>query len=324
MSEEYKTIDEFNIYLISNKINPNIIDYVKDINKIKYSIDISFIDDFIELVSKDECCIHHNMLVKYGVLTSNNISTHIKRILEQNSFQENEDYQLSNVGELRPQGGTSTKKVYYLHPRAFKKCLMRSKNEKKYADYYLLLEEAVKYYTDYQLELNKRYIIKYKDKINKQKEIILEKDDNIINLRNDIQELIKKNDETSNEVKQLLKINKRLDKQSRILEDKLNDTNFKLDDVKEDLTDANIKLELTCHKLNITADKSVPEPVNKNKLEDLALLKNRNRKMTFRYYVIRAQTKYVNSKVDKMINTKNYKELLRINNVANSVNIWTT
>ena len=61
---------EYNNWLIENKENITIIDYVKQVNKILYNIDISFIDDFIELVSKDECCIHDNMLQKYGVLNT--------------------------------------------------------------------------------------------------------------------------------------------------------------------------------------------------------------------------------------------------------------
>ena len=44
---------------------------IKEINNIKYKIDISFINEFIELVNKDECCIHHDMLVKYGIITMN-------------------------------------------------------------------------------------------------------------------------------------------------------------------------------------------------------------------------------------------------------------
>jgi hypothetical protein len=53
----YNTILEYNIYLVNNKININIIEYVKEVNKLKYNIDIDFIDEFIELVSKDDCCI---------------------------------------------------------------------------------------------------------------------------------------------------------------------------------------------------------------------------------------------------------------------------
>ena len=50
----YTTIEEYNTYLVENQINVNIIDFVKEVNKIKYNIDISFIDEFIELVSKNE------------------------------------------------------------------------------------------------------------------------------------------------------------------------------------------------------------------------------------------------------------------------------
>ena len=48
---------------------------------------------------------------------------------------------LSKIEEL-------IKNEYYLHPRAFKMCLMRSLKT-KYAKYYLLLEECIKYYNDY-------------------------------------------------------------------------------------------------------------------------------------------------------------------------------
>ena len=65
----YTTVEEYNNYLVENQININIIEFVKEINKLKYNIDISFIDEFIELVSKDECCIHHDMLVKYNVIS---------------------------------------------------------------------------------------------------------------------------------------------------------------------------------------------------------------------------------------------------------------
>ena len=318
----YNNVNEYINYLIENQINENIIEFVKEINKLKYNIDISFIDEFIKLVNKNECCIHHNMLQKYGILTLNKGTTDINRLLEQNNFIENEDYQLRNVAELRPQGGSSIKNKYFLHPRAFKICLIRSKNTKIYANYYLLLEECIKYFNDYQNILKEKYIIKLKTKNKENKIIIKEKDDKIDELIKINKETNIKLSETSNEVKQLLKLNKRLDKQSRILEDKLNDANFKLDDIKDDLADTNNTLELTCKKLDIASNKSVPEPSNKYKLEDFVLLKNRNRKMNYRYYAIRAQTKYVNNKVEKMITVRNYKELIRINNVANSVNIW--
>jgi len=105
------------------------------------------------------------MLQTYGILNLKGTTNDIKRILEQNEFIEKEDFDLRNVAQVRPQGGTVIKNEYYLHPRAFKICLLRSLKTKKYAKYYLLLEECIKYYNDYQIELNKKYIIKLKLKI---------------------------------------------------------------------------------------------------------------------------------------------------------------
>ncbi len=42
----YKSIKEYNTYLMDTLDNINIIEFVKEINKIKYNIDISFIDEF--------------------------------------------------------------------------------------------------------------------------------------------------------------------------------------------------------------------------------------------------------------------------------------
>jgi len=67
--ESTKTINEFNDYLVKNKINMMILEYIKKINELKYNIDISFIDELLELVIRDECCIHHNILMKYNILT---------------------------------------------------------------------------------------------------------------------------------------------------------------------------------------------------------------------------------------------------------------
>ena len=52
-------IQTFNQKLVDENVEINIIDYVKLLNNESYHIDISFIDDFINLVDKDECCIHH-------------------------------------------------------------------------------------------------------------------------------------------------------------------------------------------------------------------------------------------------------------------------
>ena len=56
---------------------------------------------------------------------------------------------------------------------------MRSLKTKKYAKYYLLLEECIKYFNDYQDKLKEKYIIKLKSKIvDKNKQLNI-KDDKI-------------------------------------------------------------------------------------------------------------------------------------------------
>ena len=62
-------IQNFNQKLIDENVEINIIDYIKLLNNESYHIDISFINEFVDLVCKDECCVHHDMLYKYGVLT---------------------------------------------------------------------------------------------------------------------------------------------------------------------------------------------------------------------------------------------------------------
>jgi hypothetical protein len=101
----YTTINEYNTYLVDNQVNINIIDYVKEINKLEFKIDISFIEEFIELVSKNKCCIHHNMLQKYGILTLKEGTKDVKRIFEQYEFEENIDFKLGNVAEFNSKGG---------------------------------------------------------------------------------------------------------------------------------------------------------------------------------------------------------------------------
>jgi phage anti-repressor protein len=127
------------------------------------------------------------MLQKYGILTLNKGTTDIKNLINQNNFIENEDYKLRNVSEFNSKGGRGNKNEYYLHPRAFKMCLMRSLKTKQYARYYLLLEEAIKYFNDYQNLLKEKYIIKLKFKIDK-------KDNKIDKLEEKVNKLLENNE----------------------------------------------------------------------------------------------------------------------------------
>jgi hypothetical protein len=159
-------IVDFNTSLVrSGKYD--ILEYVKHINELNrsnsnYITDLEFMEELLNFVEQDTCCIPHTLLVKYGIISDNKDTSHItKRLLEQYNFIIDEDFKLDNVVEFK-RGGRSHTNNYFLHPRTFKLCLMRAKNTTLYSKYYLLLEESIKYYHDYQL-MYKDYIISMKD-----------------------------------------------------------------------------------------------------------------------------------------------------------------
>ena len=186
----YTNAKEYNIYLVNNNIDINIINYVKKVNNFIYNIDISFIDKFIDLVEKDEICIPHELLIEYGVVTTER-SNNVLQMFDQFDAIENKDYDLLNVQQVRKQGGTVIKKEYTLHPRLFKLCLMRSKNTLKYSKYYLLLEECIKYYNDYKDKMKQTEINRLMNKM----DITNNKLDNVISELKESNEQLKESNE---------------------------------------------------------------------------------------------------------------------------------
>ena len=93
-------IKEFNKKLVQDKKDITIIEYVKELNDRYFNIDISFIDDFLDLVDKDGFIIHHDHLEKYDVLKINHNTGHVKRLFEQHDFEDGKCYfcQLSQSG----------------------------------------------------------------------------------------------------------------------------------------------------------------------------------------------------------------------------------
>ena len=150
--------------------------------------------------------------------------------MDQYEFKNNIDFRLYNHVESNSEGCTH-KNEYYLHPRAFKICLMRSLKTREYADYYLLLEECIKYFNDYQILLKEKYIIKLKTKNKEHKYIIKEKDYKICSLEEKMNSIIKQNDGL---LKSLNKAHYKLD-----------ETLEKLDDVHEELENTHNELEET-------------------------------------------------------------------------------
>ena len=316
-------INKINNELIEQQRTINIIDYVKEINNIYYKIDIEFIDEFIELVNTDDCCIHHNMLKKYGISTLNGTTNDIKKILSQYDFVENTDYRLRQVSQSN-HGGCTHKNEYYLHPRSFKICLMRSLKTKKYAKYYILLEECIKYFNDYQNKLKEKYIIIYKNRIDEQKNLLIVKDDKISNLEKKIDMIIENNNKLLEDNKNTKLINDKLLKYAKNSNDKLDETLEKLTETYEELELTNEKLDtsdktlnIVSKKLNIAVKDRVVSPKETNTIEYFIVMYNSN--SDYQYYIIRGQKRYIKTKKDKLYG---FKEIKQIVCVPNSITLW--
>ncbi len=186
MSTKIEKIQEYINNNVNNLIKLDMLEFFNYIHINYYNeLDITFMKYFLSLCGKEhEFCVDQEKLTEFGVLKENAQSNHIKRTLtDYLLLVEDEDYiLLSHVGEsrLNKHGGSNgNKKTYILTPYALKLALIRSKNTKVYARYYILLEIVFKFYNDYQTM--------YKDKLLFMKD---DKIDHLINQNNNLQQTV--------------------------------------------------------------------------------------------------------------------------------------
>ena len=147
-------IQEFNQILIDDEIELTIIDYVKKLNEQFYKIDISFIDELIDFIDKDNCCIPHEYLQKSDVYSLSGGSGDVLKILEKLSAVEDHHFTLRKVSD---RDDYRHKNEYLLHPDMFKQIIISSTKNDKYRIYNVHLERSIKYYNQYQIrKLNKK------------------------------------------------------------------------------------------------------------------------------------------------------------------------
>jgi len=147
-------ITAFNAGLAERQEVLNVRTYLRRLNVavFKEPIDV-FVDDLLDLVVQDTCCIPHDRLVKYGVLSDRNSSTHCERMMKQYELKESRDFAptlVQSIGAGRPAV------VFLLHPDAFETCLMRAKNTRVYTAFYILLRKSIAGYDKYLLALESR------------------------------------------------------------------------------------------------------------------------------------------------------------------------
>lgn len=169
---DFTSIDEFNTCLSNKSIYLKLEDYFSHI-QIKYypDLDISFMNYYLTLINNEEnFIVEHIKLQEYGII--NNSDDNIRQILDNTKlFVKNKDYLVDN-------------NEYKLTPKAFKICLIHSKNSKKYSKYYILLEHIFKKYQEY-LIMYQTVLLHNKDNqinnLTKENEEKLNQIDNMIN-----------------------------------------------------------------------------------------------------------------------------------------------
>jgi hypothetical protein len=196
---------EFNKSLLDDETICDMVSYMKKFNNIYGElINITLMNELSKYNNEYTCCIPHEMLVKYNILSDDNkLADNVKTLIDQSDFIENKDYLIvDDQDKVLP--GAKHKITYMFHPTAFKLCLMTAENNKIYIDY-MLLDTIYKYYNDYQIqyndnqinELNKKLIEKTKIMNEKRKE--LDEQNKIMNEKRKIMnEKCKKINETVN------------------------------------------------------------------------------------------------------------------------------
>jgi len=143
---------EFNNTLILNKKLYNITEYIEEFNKVsKYKINLFFMKEMLKYIDKDECVVPYTLLRTYGVFNSDTrLLINVTMLLHKYELLLNQDFIIVNTLSETLSDEINTNSIY-LHPNAFKICILGSKNSKKYISQYILLEKFIKYYYEYQI-----------------------------------------------------------------------------------------------------------------------------------------------------------------------------
>ena len=303
---QFSNISEFNTHLSDRLIKYDINVYFNTIHsKFSNNVDISFMDYFLSLITKkDEFCVEHTKLIEYGIIKERNDNTNIKNCIMNKyyDFKENIDYiiltpERSGVKREGRGGSNGNAKHYKMKPHVFKMCLMRSKNENKYAKYFLELEECFYYYKDYQIKYQNvllsgkdTKIDELKDSINKQREENRKETEERKKQYEELLKHAKNTNEKLNEVKE----------QNVNLSEDINEINEKLDEAKEDIENLTDKVEEVRDEFRENTEHINPPPEDVNDMHMFIVLQYQNELNKFK--IIRGQNKYLDKTVTKGMN----------------------
>ena len=89
----HEKMQEYNQLLVSQNVELTIVEYITEANSKLLQMDTEFMKKFMDFVESDDCCIPHELLHKYGVLTERYSTHNVKRMLDQYELVEEKDYE---------------------------------------------------------------------------------------------------------------------------------------------------------------------------------------------------------------------------------------
>ena len=248
-----------------------------------------FASQFLSWVDiPDEFCIPHSELSNYGALSDkikDKDSSRVKKFFnDTHSYVEGVDYIIVEEVVVNGRGcGQATKKTYMMTPDVFKMCLMRCKNTRKYADYYLILEKVFVYYHRYE----KAYL----------NFLCSGKDDKIDNLTMEVRECRLEMKEQTLQINALLGFATDAKADVEVVKTKLDETHQKLDDAHDRLDVQDAKIDTIKDLLLETADNSIVPFEKETKRAEFVLLRSKDDQTKFKF--IRGKKAYNDTKLRK-------------------------
>lgn len=117
-------------------------------------LDDSFTRDVAPFLGRDEPCVPHTLLVKCGMLSVKNASTHTSAILQKLGCEDGKHFRrLQNIRAASERGRPAL--TYLLHPDVFILSLVRAKNTRKHAMWFVMLQRCLVAYGSYQAQVEK-------------------------------------------------------------------------------------------------------------------------------------------------------------------------
>ena len=285
---------DFNKKLLSDMKELTVHRYVEEMNESFFHMDISFMEDNMEyLVNKGKCCVPHTKLWEMGVVAKTTSANILKLLTVTHDFKAGNDFICKTYKTKN--GGSPTKK-YFMTPNAYFKCLMRSKNTDKYANYFIMLQEAVHYHSLYHKELSEgRALLSKKAEEKAKAETKVAKEETKVAKA-----------ETSAVLKKFYEDTKRRDAESKAEREK-----------------HEAKMNNMYEKIMALGQQRVPDPPQVNQKEQIKIVKlsqlNRESPM---YYIMRRQQKGMTSAINKLATKMTVERVVVTINTPNAKNMF--